>query len=213
MPLIVFILGVIVLVSACSMTPKGGNHAQSGTTPSDTTQSSTEQNSASQPDGYVDRAIFTTVIRNREPTDNIRKLRNNQQKIYHFTEIRNMQGQQVKHRWIYKGNVMAEIEFNVKGPRWRVYSSKRLDHDWLGNWTVLTVDPRGNILSRNSFTYTQGKSLSVNTKPTRSTTNATVNTTARKTAKAPTKVSSRESYFDAGARKASELYDGLFGGD
>jgi len=66
-----------------------------------------------------------------------------------------MQGQKVRHRWIYKGKVQAEVTFKVKGPRWRVYSSKWLKRKCLGDWTVLTLDRRGRTLSRNKFSYTK----------------------------------------------------------
>ena len=70
-----------------------------------------------------------------------------------------MQGQKVKHRWIYKGKVMGEKEFKVKGPRWRVYSSIWLYPHWLGDWTVSTVDRRGRTLSRNTFSYTKAPGI------------------------------------------------------
>jgi hypothetical protein len=133
----VLILGAFVLNTACSTTHKG--------------------TSAKKPVGYVKRAVFTTAIKKREPTNNIRELSNDQQKIYYFTDLRGMQGQKVKHRWTYKGKVMAEVEFKVKGPRWRAYSSKWLKRGWLGDWTVSTVDRRGRTLSRNKFSYTQAK--------------------------------------------------------
>jgi len=134
----VLVLGAFVLGTACSTT-------QSAT--------STKGYSAGKQGGYVKRAIFTTAIKNREPIDKISKLRNDQRKIYYFTDLRGMQGQKVKHRWIYKGKVMAEVGFKVKGPRWRVYSSKQLERGWLGDWTVLTVDRHGRTLSRSSFSY------------------------------------------------------------
>jgi ribosomal protein S7 len=65
----------------------------------------------------VKRAIFTTAIKNREPTNNISELSTGQQKIHYFTDVRGMQGQKVKHRWIYKGKVMAEVEFKVNRKR------------------------------------------------------------------------------------------------
>ena len=125
----VLILGALVLSTACSTT-------QSGT--------STER--------------FTTAIKNHEPINNIGKLRNDQQKIYYFTDLRDMQGQKITHRWMYKGKVMAEVAFKVNGPRWRVYSSKRLASDWLGDWTVLTVDRHGRTLSQKSFSYVPANS-------------------------------------------------------
>ncbi len=145
--LAVLILGAFVLGTACSTTHKG---------------TSAKQHSAKKPVGYVKRAIFTTAIKKREPTNNISKLPNNKQKIYYFTDLRSMQGQKIKHRWIYKGKVMAEVEFKVNGPRWRVYSSKRLERGWVGDWTVSTVDQRGRTLSKNRFSYAQAEESYLN---------------------------------------------------
>ena len=40
------------------------------------------------------------------------------------------------HRWTYNGEVKASVEFNVRGPRWRVYSSKNMTPEWTADWTV-----------------------------------------------------------------------------
>ncbi|WP_425352122.1 DUF2914 domain-containing protein [Isorropodon fossajaponicum symbiont] len=45
-------------------------------------------------------------------------------KIYFFTNIRNLTGDKITHRWSYKDKVKAEIGFNIKGKRWRVWSIK-----------------------------------------------------------------------------------------
>ena len=95
--LVAFILGAAVFTSACSTTPKGSSAKQSSAK-----QYSTKKYSATKSIGYVKRAIFTTAIHDREPTNNIQRLPNNQQKIYFFTDIRAMQGQKIKHRWLYK---------------------------------------------------------------------------------------------------------------
>ena len=174
----VLILGAFVLGTACSTMHRGTTRAK-------------------KPVGYVKRAVFTTKIKNREPTNNIRKLGNDRKKIYYFTDLRGMKGQKVKHRWIYKGKVRAEVPFKVNGQRWRVYSSKKLNRGWLGDWTVSTVDRYGRTLSRNSFTYSKARGFFGRSTP----------------AKAPSKGSSKESYLDKGARKAGELYKELFGED
>jgi len=178
----VLILGTFVLGTACSTTYLG------------TTKSG-------KPVGYVKRAVFTTKIKDREPTNNIKKLDNNRQKIYYFTDLRGMKGQKVKHRWVYKGKVRAEVSFKVNGQRWRVYSSKTLNRGWLGDWTVSTVDRYGRTLSRNSFTYSKARGFFGRSTPTKA------------PAKARSKAGSKESYLDKGARKASEFYKELFGDD
>ncbi|MFQ5488789.1 MAG: DUF2914 domain-containing protein [Gammaproteobacteria bacterium] len=101
----------------------------------------------------VSRARFTSAIENREPIDEITQLGIDHARIYFFSEIRNGQGQTVTHRWLYKGKVMAEVSFDIKGPRWRVYSSKNLLPFWTGTWTVQVVDANGEVLTEKRFEY------------------------------------------------------------
>lgn len=128
--------------------------------------------------GEVARSAFTTGVDNREPIDNINTLENNQTKIYYFTELRNMQGQTVKHRWEYKGKVMAEVPFQINGSRWRTYSSKKLDPSWSGEWKVSVVDEAGNTLSVNTFTYTKTEAGAAAAKPAASSDSTTTGSTA-----------------------------------
>lgn len=108
-------------------------------------------------DGEVARAQFTTAVQNREPVDQLAALPNNSENVYFFTELKGLEGQTVTHRWEHNGEVMAEVKFDVGGPRWRVFSSKRLDPSWLGEWKVTVVDANGGTLSANSFSYTQAE--------------------------------------------------------
>lgn len=105
--------------------------------------------------GSVMRSAFTTHIEDREPVDKVQKLDNDTQEVYYFTELRDMEGQTAKHRWEYKGEVMAEVEFDVKGPRWRVWSSKRFVPDWTGEWTVSVVNAANEVIAEDSFQYVE----------------------------------------------------------
>lgn len=105
---------------------------------------------------YVARAQFTTAMEEREPVDNVVILSSENQKIYFFTDLRNLSGQQVRHRWEYNGNVEAEVEFQVEGDRWRTYSSKTMDPNKLGEWTVLVIDQEGWPLKAVVFEYATG---------------------------------------------------------
>ena len=145
--------------------------------------------------GHVGRAIFTTAIENREPQDNVSVLPNDHRKIYYFTELRNMSGQTVTHKWTYKGKVMARVRFKVRGHRWRVYSSKKLEPQQVGQWQASVVDSSGRTLSSASFNYASaGK--------------------ARRRSKGyvPAKPAS-EGILGRGARRARGLFDKVFGGD
>ncbi len=101
----------------------------------------------------VSRARFTSAIENREPVDEITTLDISHARIFFFSEIRNGQGQTVTHRWLYKGKVMAEVSFDIKGPRWRVYSSKNLLPFWTGTWAVQVVNGNGEVLTEKRFEY------------------------------------------------------------
>lgn len=111
----------------------------------------TEQSGFSR--GSVMRSIFTNGIEDREPVDNMQATGNTANNITYFTELRDMSGQTAKHRWEYKGDVVAEIEFNVRGPRWRVWSSKALLPEWEGEWKVSVLNGAGEVISEDLINY------------------------------------------------------------
>ncbi len=103
--------------------------------------------------GSVSRSAFTLAVVNREPRKKITQLSNDQHHIYYFTDLKGLTGQNVTHRWLYNGQTMAELKFNVGAPRWRVWSSKTLLSDWTGEWTVAVIDELGQEVFRESFEY------------------------------------------------------------
>lgn len=107
------------------------------------------------PAGSVARAQFARDVVDREPTNAIESLPNDQDRIFFFTELHGLQGQEVTHRWEFDGEVKAEVAHDVRGPRWRVFSSKALDSSWLGTWTVSVVDAHGNLVAKKSFDYVE----------------------------------------------------------
>ncbi len=98
-------------------------------------------------------ATFTTEISEREPVDDVSFLGNDKRVIYFFTDLRNMQGQTIRHVWSYAGTQMGTVSFEVKGKRWRFWSSKQLLPAWLGEWTVSVLSPDDEVLATESFTY------------------------------------------------------------
>jgi len=105
------------------------------------------------PHENISNAEFALDVVDRIPINIIEELDNSLGKIYFFTNIRNLQGQSITHRWIYKDKVMADIVFDVKGPRWRVWSSKNLWHTWLGKWTVQVLTSESEVLYEKEFNY------------------------------------------------------------
>ena len=105
------------------------------------------------PHENLSNAEFALEIKERTPLNIVEELDNSFGKIYFFTNLRNLQGQRVKHRWIYNNKVMAEVEFDVNGPRWRVWSSKNLWPTWLGEWTVEVINSKDEVFFKKEFNY------------------------------------------------------------
>ena len=105
--------------------------------------------------GWVARSVFTTDIQEREPLDAVNELSNDYQLVFFFTDLRDLTGATIVHRWTWNGTLMAEVPIEVGGPRWRAYSSKNLHSSWLGSWTAQVVDASGKVLSEQSFAYTE----------------------------------------------------------
>jgi len=102
---------------------------------------------------HVARAVLTHSVVDREPTDDIRSLGNDQPLVYFFTELRNLQQTNVTHRWLRDGKPMGDVAFHVGGDRWRVWSTKNLEPSWTGSWSVEVVDAEGQVLETRTFDF------------------------------------------------------------
>ena len=156
MSYIILISGILTGNAAFS-DPQSNANTGTNATPVQPTEPGTEINSGNtslpeetspSPDASpeITRSQFTTAITNREPTDNVVMLTNNSEQIYFFSELANLKGREVTHRWEFQGKVMAEVKFEVKSNRWRVFSSKNIKPDWIGEWSVALVDENGSPL-------------------------------------------------------------------
>jgi Protein of unknown function (DUF2914) len=74
-----------------------------------------------------------------------------EKRVMLYTELRDLAGQTVSHRWQHEGRTVAVIPFEVKGDRWRVHSTKRLSAELKGSWQVIVVDGHGATLASRSF--------------------------------------------------------------
>ena len=103
--------------------------------------------------GIVTRSQLTRDIKDLEPVDTVSVFTNDQIRIVYFTEIHDMAGQTVIHRWEYNAKIILEVPIKVGTSRWRAYSTKTLMPSWIGEWKVSVVDAAGGTLSVNTFTY------------------------------------------------------------
>jgi hypothetical protein len=104
--------------------------------------------------GSVVRSIFTTAVKDREPVDKLNNEKSDASQIYFFTELRDMSGQTAIHRWEHNGKVAAEVKFNVRGPRWRVWSSKTFSPNAEGEWKVSVLNGAGEVIAEDVMDYT-----------------------------------------------------------
>jgi len=104
--------------------------------------------------GEVSRAMFTIGIDNREPVIMVDSIDSSSYtSISFFTELTELTSHNVTHQWTFNDQVMFEKTFEVKGPRWRVWTSKTLIPSWTGSWTVNVLDDDRSVLASKSFDY------------------------------------------------------------
>jgi len=104
--------------------------------------------------GKISRAVLTRKVSKREPTNVFAadiRLNQFEEALSFFSELKNLQGQQVKHVWSYEGETMAEISLNVTSPRYRTYSTKNIMNTQTGHWRVDVVDEQGNLIAQKEF--------------------------------------------------------------
>ncbi len=106
---------------------------------------------AAKPQGRVARSQFTSAVENRSPSDRLERLAPGTEKVIYFSDLRGLNGQTVTHLWEHGEQVMAEVKFEVKGDRWRVWSSKQLMPEWHGEWHVTVLDGAGRALHSERF--------------------------------------------------------------
>ena len=105
------------------------------------------------PHENISQAVFAKSVENRTPIEIVTEADDSLGKIYFFTNIRDLTGDTIIHRWIYKDKVKAEISFNIKGKRWRVWSSKNLWHTGTGQWKVEVINQQNELLLTKIFEF------------------------------------------------------------
>ena len=104
--------------------------------------------------GEVVRAMFTIGVDNREPVIQVDSIDSGSYRsITFYSELQDLTGHNITHQWTFAGEVMFEKTFEVKGPRWRVWTSKTLVPSWTGAWTVNVLDDDRSVLASKSFEY------------------------------------------------------------
>lgn len=104
---------------------------------------------------YVERAVLTSGMANREPVDDLGHTYQHSGDAYDrltfFTQIMNHDGRAVNHRWYRNGELDSEVTLAIGSDSWRTYSNRQISAMSTGDWSIQVVNDRGDELVRYSF--------------------------------------------------------------
>ena len=103
--------------------------------------------------GSVNNATFTSGISDGAPIDYRQGFLSSTPVVFFYSELLDLKGQTVRHRWSLEGKVMQEVPIEVTRPRQAAWSKSAMQPDWTGDWTVEVIDKDGKVLNRSNFAY------------------------------------------------------------
>lgn len=103
----------------------------------------------------VTRFIISSSVIEHEPIGNINDIifDNNIATVYAFSEVNNLKDSTLYYLWNVDGKDVAKVKVSVGGNRWRSHSSKFIQANMQGEWTVELQNEKGEILATNRFYY------------------------------------------------------------
>jgi hypothetical protein len=104
--------------------------------------------------GAAARAIFTTEIKNREPVNDLNSVAVTSITVSFFTELVNLNGKLVTHRWSVHGDVVYTKDFRVGANRWRVWTTKTIT-PYVDSMVVVQILVDGQAISQETLRITE----------------------------------------------------------
>lgn len=105
-------------------------------------------------DPRIARQLLTAAINNREPVGQLNGPLAAPVVVYFFNELKEMQGEQVSHRWYRDDQLVRERTINVGAVRWRTWSRHEIGDKATGQWRVELVDSSGKLLASQQWLVT-----------------------------------------------------------
>lgn len=103
----------------------------------------------------VSRALLAREVASREPISAIDVAQpltlSEPTPLFYFTELRDMSGSHLSHRWYHNGAMVKERDINVGAIRWRTWSRHVLDGLSGGDWRVELVTADGQVLAHTDW--------------------------------------------------------------
>jgi len=114
----------------------------------------------------IERIVVSTGVEDRQPVGESDTFADSVGTLFCYTEIRGMgDSTTVSHVWYHGENRRADVKLNVRGYRWRTWSTKVIQKDWTGDWRVDVVSADGKILKSKRFRIidTNGNEVAIDT--------------------------------------------------
>lgn len=96
--------------------------------------------------GSVINATFTSNVAEGAPVDFREAFFTDTPVVYYYSELLDLEGQTVKHRWSLEGKVMQEVPIQVTRARQPAWSKSTMQPQWTGNWTVEVLNGKGQVI-------------------------------------------------------------------
>jgi hypothetical protein len=106
-------------------------------------------------DPQVKRFVLPRAVINKEPKGEIDEIRlkpDGSAAVWCYSEVSGRRGSVLRYVWYHQGSRMARVRVNVRGNRWRSYSSKVVNLHYPGDWRVELQDGAGRVLASAEFT-------------------------------------------------------------
>lgn len=101
----------------------------------------------------VEPGVVAADVQDREPVGAAESFGSDVGRVcYHTTLVGDFGETTIEHVWERAGEETARVSLDVRGPRWRTWSCKKIPAEWAGAWRVLAVDSAGTELQALSFT-------------------------------------------------------------
>jgi len=102
----------------------------------------------------VKRFLLAKSVSNREPKGELNEISftaDGSAAVWAYSEIIDKKGSRLKYVWLHGGNQIATVSVNVRGNRWRSYSSKLINQSMSGAWRVELQDGEGRLMASADF--------------------------------------------------------------
>lgn len=90
-------------------------------------------------DESVTRYVVAAGVENREPVGSLKTLTHRKggvARVYVFSDVQNFKGETIQYHWYQNDNLLAKVDIEVKGNRWRNKTFQNIGPAMTGTWRV-----------------------------------------------------------------------------